>query len=391
MSDSLRSQMPGLKNKFYFNYGGQGPLPSQSLNEITKSWQKIQELGPFTSNVWPYINKEIIKTKQKLAEQFGVKPKYISLSENISTGMILPLWGINIDRGDELLISDCEHPGVVAASREFCRRNNLKFRIFPIQKIKFLDKKVIINELEKYINKDTKILIISHILWNFGYEMPLKEISIELNRLQKKPFLLVDGAQSFGHIEINEKVKFSDVYAVTSHKWACGPEGLGAFYVSERFIKNSNPTIVGWKSLKREQGIYEPHENLFHNDARKFEIATSCIPLLTGLRQSISLIEKDCSGFKKHNLITSMSNKLWNHLKEIDKVNLIMNNPIQNGIVSFDIKDIDDKNNFVYKLGLKNIWIRVIEDPQWFRVCIHQMTTEDEIELLVDEIKSIIL
>ena len=391
MSDNLRSLMPGLKNKFYFNYGGQGPLPSPSLNKITQSWQKIQELGPFTSNVWPYINKEIIKTKQQIAEQFGVKPKYISLSENISTGMILPLWGINIEKDDELLISDCEHPGVVAASREFCRRNNLKFRIFPIQKIKNFDKKLIINELGKYINKNTKIFIISHILWNFGYEMPLKEISIELDRLPKKPFLLVDGAQSFGHIDINEKVKFSDVYAVTSHKWACGPEGLGAFYVSERFIKNSNPTIIGWKSLKREQGIYEPHENLFHNDARKFEIATSCIPLLTGLRQSISLIEKDCSGFKKHNLITSMSNKLWNHLKEIDKVNLIMNSPIQNGIVSFDIKEIDDKNNFVYKLGLKNIWIRVIEDPQWFRVCIHQMTTEDEIELLVDEIKSIIL
>ena len=391
MSDNLRSLMPGLKNKFYFNYGGQGPLPSQSLNKITRSWQKIQELGPFTNNVWPYINKEIIKTKQKLAEQFGVKPKYISLSENISTGMILPLWGINIDRGDELLISDCEHPGVVAASREFCRRNNLKFRIFPIQKIKTLNKKVIINELGKYINKNTKIFIISHILWNFGYEMPLKEINIELNRLPKKPFILVDGAQSFGHIKINEKVKFSDVYAITSHKWACGPEGLGAFYVSERFIKNSNPTIVGWKSLKREQGIYEPHENLFHNDARKFEIATSCIPLLSGLRESISIIEKDCNGYKKHNLITSMSNKLWNHLNELDEVNLIMNRPIQNGIVSFDIKKINDKNNFVYKLGLKNIWIRVIEDPQWFRVCIHQMTTEDEIELLVDEIKSIIL
>ncbi len=391
MSDNLRSLMPGLKNKLYFNYGGQGPLPSTSLNEITRSWQKIQELGPFTGNVWPYINKEIIKTKQKIAEQFGVKPKYISLSENISTGMILPLWGINIDNDDELLISDCEHPGVVAASREFCRRNNLKFRIFPIQKIKNLNKKEIINELGKYINKNTKILIISHILWNFGYEMPLKEISIELNRLQKKPFLLVDGAQSFGHIEINEKVKFSDVYAVTSHKWACGPEGLGAFYVSERFIKNSSPTIVGWKSLKREQGIYEPHENLFHNDARKFEIATSCIPLLSGLRQSISLIEQDCKGLKKQNLITSMSNKLWNHLNEIDDINLIMNRPLQNGIVSFDIKKIDDKNNFIYKLGLKNIWIRVIEDPKWFRACIHQMTTEDEIELLVDEIKSIIL
>ena len=141
----------------------------------------------------------------------------------------------------------------------------------------------------------------------------------------------------------------------------------------------------------RDRGIYEPHENLFHNDARKFEIATSCIPLLSGLRQSISLIEQDCKGLKKQNLITSMSNKLWNHLNEIDDINLIMNGPLENGIVSFDIKKIDDKNNFINKLGLKNIWIRVIEDPKWFRVCIHQMTTEDEIELLVDEIKSIIL
>ncbi len=391
MSNNLRDLIPGLQNKFYFNYGGQGPLPSPSLNEIIKSWQKIQELGPFTSNVWPFINKEIIKTKQKISEQLGVKPKYISLSENISSGMILPLWGINVEEGDELLISDCEHPGIVAASREFCRRNNLKFKIFPIQKIKNLDKKALIYELEKYINKNTKILIISHILWNFGYEIPLEEIRNELNRFPKKPYLIVDGAQSFGHIEINEKVKFSDIYAVTSHKWACGPEGLGAFYVSERFIKNSNPTIIGWKSLKREQGIYEPYENLFHDDARKFEIATSCIPLLSGLRESISLIEKDLNGLIKQKLITSMSNKLWNHLNQIEGVSLIMKRPIKNGIISFDIKNINDKNNFVHKLGLKNIWIRVIEDPQWFRVCIHQMTTQDEIELLVEEIKNIIL
>ena len=50
--------------------------------------------------------------------------------------MILPFWGIKVEEGEELLISDCEHPGVVAASREFCRRNKLIFKILPIQKIK---------------------------------------------------------------------------------------------------------------------------------------------------------------------------------------------------------------------------------------------------------------
>ena len=387
MKDNLRNLIPGLKNKYYFNYGGQGPLPEPSLNEIIKSWRKIQELGPFTNNVWTFMNQEIFKTKQKISEQFGVKPKFIALSENISTGMILPLWGIKVNEGDELLISDCEHPGIVAASREFCRRNNLKFTILPIQKIITLNNESFLDELEKYLNKNTKIFIISHILWNFGFESPLKEISYKLNKLPQKPYLLVDGAQSFGHIDIKDLVSFSDIYAITSHKWACGPEGLGAFYVSERFIKNASPTIIGWKSLKKEKGIYEQHENLFHNDARKFEIATSCIPLLSGLRKSISLLERDCNGVSKHNLITAMSNKLWKDLSKIEEVDLVMKTPITNGIVSFDIKKIINKNQFIENLGLKNIWIRVIEDPQWFRVCIHQMTTTEEIDFLVKEIK----
>jgi len=390
MSIKLRSLIPSLSDKIYFNYGGQGPLPTPSLQKIINSWEKLQKLGPFTNNVWPYIHNEIILTKKILANLMGVNLKNIALSENISTGMVLPLWGIDFLEGDEILISDCEHPGIVAASRELCQRLKLKLTIFPIQKIRHLDDQVIINELKKYLKKNTKILIISHILWNFGYEIPLKQLKHELEKVNKNSYLIVDGAQSFGHIEIKENVRYSDLYAITSHKWACGPEGLGAFYVSDRFIKNTRPTIIGWKSLKKEQGIYEPSENLLHEDARKFEIATSCIPLLAGLRESLSLFAENTSSKEKNKNISIMSNKLWFQLSEFNDVDLVLKYPLKNGIVSFSINKIIDKNKFVKQLGLKNIWIRVIEDPKWFRVCIHQISTEKEIELLINEIKLLI-
>ncbi len=390
MSIKLRSLIPSLSDKIYFNYGGQGPLPTPSLQKIINSWEKLQKLGPFTNNVWPYIHNEIILTKKILANLMGVNLKNIALSENISTGMVLPLWGIDFLEGDEILISDCEHPGIVAASRELCQRLKLKLTIFPIQKIRHLDDQVIINELKKYLKKNTKILIISHILWNFGYEIPLKQLKHELEKVNKNSYLIVDGAQSFGHIEIKENVRYSDLYAITSHKWACGPEGLGAFYVSDRFIKNTRPTIIGWKSLKKEQGIYEPSENLLHEDARKFEIATSCIPLLAGLRESLSLFEENTSSKEKNKNISVMSNKLWFQLSEFNDIDLVLKYPLKNGIVSFSINKIIDKNKFVKQLGLKNIWIRVIEDPKWFRVCIHQISTEKEIELLINEIKLLI-
>ena len=60
---NLRSLMPDLQNKKYFNYGGQGPLPDPSLNKIIDSWKTIQELGPFASEVWPYIAKETYLTR----------------------------------------------------------------------------------------------------------------------------------------------------------------------------------------------------------------------------------------------------------------------------------------------------------------------------------------
>jgi len=65
------------------------------------------------------------------------------------------------------------------------------------------------------------------------------------------------------HINIEKEVFYSDLYSITSHKWACGPEGLGAIYVSDRFIHETDPTIIGWKSLKKEQGIYEPSDIFF--------------------------------------------------------------------------------------------------------------------------------
>ena len=77
MSDKLRELIPSLKNKYYFNYGGQGPLPKPSLNAIMRSWEIIQEIGPFTNDIWPFIFQEIIKTKTILSNSLGVSIKNI--------------------------------------------------------------------------------------------------------------------------------------------------------------------------------------------------------------------------------------------------------------------------------------------------------------------------
>ena len=62
----FRDLCPALANKTYFNYGGQGPLPTPSLEAINQSWRTIQELGPFTTDVWPFIEQETSRLRSPL-------------------------------------------------------------------------------------------------------------------------------------------------------------------------------------------------------------------------------------------------------------------------------------------------------------------------------------
>ncbi|KGG12981.1 MULTISPECIES: aminotransferase class V-fold PLP-dependent enzyme [Prochlorococcus] len=388
--------MPALANKSYFNYGGQGPLPEPSLNAIISSWEKIQELGPFTNQVWPYVTKEVELTRNKLANLCGVNKHQIALTENVTSGCILPIWGLPLSAGERILISDCEHPGVVSACKELARRKNLEIDILPVQTLRHgidnQDKNTteLLRALDVALKEETRLVVLSHLLWNTGVIMPIVEVAEKLSSHACRPFLLVDAAQSFGQIPIQDAASKADIYAFTSHKWACGPEGLGGVAISQRVIENAHPTLVGWKSLKNEGSIYDHEANPFHADARRFEIATSCVPLLAGLRCSLELLEKEGDVMERLKRINQMSARLWEKLRAIDGIDLVLAGRPSTGLVSFSTATKYSSYELVKKLGDKGLWIRVLEDPEWLRACIHITTTAEEIDNLAESLKTLI-
>ncbi len=393
---NLRRSMPALSNKCYFNYGGQGPLPNLSLSAIKKSWEKIQELGPFTSNVWPYIASEIHFTRKKLAQICGVQPNRLSLSENVTSGCILPLLGLPISEGDQILISDSEHPGIVASCQELASRKKLEISILPVKKYREGIEKIlnieagILRDLDEFIKPNTRLVVISHLLWNTGQVMPIPSIAKRLSIHKNKPFLLVDAAQSFGHIPIKEAASVADIYAFTGHKWACGPEGLGGIALSERVLSESNPTLVGWRSLVNEESFNINHQPEFHKDGRRFEVATSCIPLMAGLRTSLTLLEEEGDDQERLSQILRKSDRLWNNLKEISGVNVLLQGSPPAGIVSFTLLKKIMPKEIVKRLGESKIWIRNIEEPPCLRACIHVPSTDEEIKILSSAISEMV-
>ena len=388
-TNKLRSQCPALLNKTYFNYGGQGPLPTPSLEAIQASWRRIQELGPFTTDVWPFIGAEVSSTRRRLAQLCGVAPHRLALSENVTSGCVLPLWGLPFDSDDRLLISDCEHPGVVAACVELARREGLAIDTLPVKQLRGDQPSTdagVMDALEQSLTPRSRLVVLSHLLWNTGQIMPIPAVAERLAQHPQAPYLLVDAAQSFGQIPVQDAAAAADIYAFTGHKWACGPEGLGGVALSERVLNEGQPTVIGWRSLQDESKADLSSSDPFHHDSRRFEVATSCVPLMAGLRCSLELLDQEGSAETRLMRIRQLSGDLWSGLREMPGVKPLMEVPPASGLVSFQLSCDAAPAEVVQQLGQQGLWIRDLADPSCLRACTHVTTTEAETEALTTAI-----
>ena len=386
---AFRDHCPALLNKTYFNYGGQGPLPTPSLEAIQTSWRRIQELGPFTTDVWPFIGAEVSSTRRRLAQLCGVAPHRLALSENVTSGCVLPLWGLPFAAGDRLLISDCEHPGVVAACVELARREGLEIDALPVQQLRGDHSSTdagVMDALEQSLTPRTRLVVLSHLLWNTGQIMPITAVAERLALHPQSPYLLVDAAQSIGQIPVQQAAAAADIYAFTGHKWACGPEGLGGVALSERVLEQGQPTVIGWRSLRDESKADLSSSDPFHHDSRRFEVATSCVPLMAGLRCSLDLLEQEGSSEARLGRILQLSRDLWGTLEQLPGVSPLLEVPPASGLVSFQLSKGPACGEVVKQLGSQGLWIRDLADPACLRVCTHVTTGGKEIETLVEAI-----
>ncbi len=387
--------MPALANKTYFNYGGQGPLPEGSLQAITEAFVTIQRLGPFSGAVWPFVNRTVTDLRQRLAGWFGVGPHRVACTENVTSGCGLPLWGLPWTAGEELLLGDGEHPGVVAACHELARRHGLTISTLPVGDLRGSPEAAataVLDRLGQALTPRTRLVVLSHLLWNTGQLMPIGAVAARLAEQPARPWLLVDAAQSLGSVPVAEAAAAADIYACTGHKWCCGPEGLGAVVLSERLLETASPTLIGWRSLSNENAA----GGSFHRDARRFEVATSCIPLFAGLDASLQLLESAGDAEQRLALIRARSGQLWQGLQSIKGLRTLLTVPPPAGLVSFLLEGADAGSAasltpaaLVERLGERNLWLRTLEDPPCVRACTHLVTSAAEVDQLLEALQSL--
>ncbi len=381
----MHDKFPALSNKSYFNYGGQGPLPQAALDAIFGAYQQIQSQGPFGLKTSKLVIQESNLTRQAIALELGAAAGSIALTENVTAGCNIALWGINWQPGDRILVSDCEHPGIIASIKEICRRFQVSIDFFPL--LATLNSGDPVEVITKHLQPQTRLVVFSHVLWNTGQVLPLAKMAAAIHQYSQatdRIYVLVDAAQSVGLLPLNLDELGIDFYAFTGHKWWCGPEGVGGLYIRPEIIEDLNPTFIGWRSLD-----YSQPELPLINDARRYEVATSAYPLYAGLRASIELHQAWGSSIDRATKIISSATHLWDHLQQVPGIKCLNQTAPQSGLVSFQVESINH-GKLVQSLEAKDFYLRTIVDPDCIRACTHYFTTTAEIDELIQCLSKLI-
>ncbi|MBD2108903.1 aminotransferase class V-fold PLP-dependent enzyme [Nodosilinea sp. FACHB-13] len=385
-----RQQFPALRGKQYFNYGGQGPMAQATLDAIFQAHQRIQEMGPFSGATNQWIMAEAAQTRAAIAAELGTTADTITLTEDVTVGCNIPLWGIAWNTGDHMLLSDCEHPGVIAAVQEICRRFGVTYSLCPLlETVNGGDPAAVVAD---HLQPNTRLLVISHILWNTGQVLPLERI-VEVCRDCPNPVLvLVDAAQSVGALPLDLPAFGVDFYAFTGHKWWCGPAGLGGLYVRPEAMAQIAPTFIGWRGITTDAAA---NPTGWKPNGQRYEVATSNYPLLAGVRAAIAHQAEWGTAAQRYQRLVELSQRLWLQLQELPYLRPVRQTPPDSGLVSFWILENGEPSpawhkRLVDELEGQNIFLRTLQAPNCVRACTHYLTLESEIDGLVAAIKSIL-
>ncbi|MEO1690506.1 MAG: aminotransferase class V-fold PLP-dependent enzyme [Cyanobacteria bacterium J06631_6] len=378
-----RQQFPGLTNKTYFNFGGQGTMPEASLQAIIDTHRHIQAVGPFSGQINSWLNAKVNLLRQAIALELAAAPETITLTENVTAGCNIAMWGIDWQAGDRILMTDCEHPGIIATVEEIKRRFEVEVDICSMMDT--LNEGDPVAVIENRLTENTRLVVLSHLLWNTGQVLPLKAIAQACHNYSSKHTIrvMVDAAQSVGSLDLNLPELEIDYYAFTGHKWLCGPAGVGGLYISQEAFSDLNPTFIGWRGVEMND---RGKPIAWKEDGSKFEVATSAYPEYEGLRKAIAIHQRWGTKSDRYQRICELSNYLWSELQKIERVSCLKATPPEAGLVSFQVTNIAHKK-LVDTLEQKGFLLRTIADPDCIRACVHYLTLPEECDRLLGAIK----
>ncbi len=197
-----------------------------------------------------------------------------------SINLVASTWGRkNIKAGDEIIISTMEHHSNIVPWQLLCEEKGAVLKVIPVND----QGELLMDEYEKLLGPKTKFVSVVHVSNALGTVNPVKKI-IDLAHAAGA-LVLVDGAQSAVHLDIDVQQLNTDFFAFSSHK-LYGPTGVGVLYGKKQLLEAMPPFQGGGEMIKEVSFAKTTYADLPY----KFEAGTPNIADTVVFKTAIDFI-----------------------------------------------------------------------------------------------------
>ena len=272
----IRRQFLIPEDEVYLNNGTVGSSPTPVLRAVFDGYTKTEEMDQTDPENYPIWGYEPYNAyRDPLAAFIGCTRDELALVRNATEANSYIANGIDMKPGDEVLMTDQEHPSGEQPWRLKAKRYGVVVKMVTLPK-PVTSPAEVLNLFNDAITPRTRVIFFSHITTATGVVLPAKELSA-LGR-SKGILVAVDGAHVPGMMPLNVHDIRCDMYSGSPHKWLMAPKGSGFLYVRDQVIDQvwSTVTTAGWDDPKIR--------------AERFQrIGSSNVPSLMGFRASIQM------------------------------------------------------------------------------------------------------
>lgn len=197
--------------------------------------------------------------------------------------LVAATWGrANVKAGDEIIISTMEHHSNIVPWQVLCEEKGAVLKVIPVN-----DKgEIIWEEFLKLVSPKTKLISIVHVSNALGTVNPVKAIIAEARKVGA--VVMVDGAQSTVHLDIDVQDMDCDFFAFSSHKMY-GPTGIGVLYGKKALLQEM-PVYQGGGEMIKEVTFAK---TTFNELPYKYEAGTPNIADTVALKAAIDFINEN--------------------------------------------------------------------------------------------------
>lgn len=380
MSKDISADFP-ISNKIYLNNASVSLMPSQSINAMNDFLISYNSLGPDSNDSASLIEEKLNNVRKIIAKIICCKSEEVILTQSTTDGINIVANGLSFDDSSNIIIRGMTHEHHSNFYPWIKLKNKISVRNLPIDSNGFFK----LDDLKSNVDNNTKLLAISHALYNTGSILPVEKIS---DSLEKEIPFFIDSAQTIGCIGTHDVSKLGcDFMSFNGSKWLCGPMGTGLFY-----CKKESSELLEPKTIGGESAIIENDNNLIFKDLpEKFQTGFRNYVGIVGLESSVKyLLNFGMENIRKKN--QNLSNIFRDELMKIPDV--VLYGPEdpdkRTSIVSFNIKNFDSEK-VVKKLEKQNIIlaVREIMEKKIIRVSPHFFNNESDMLKVIDEIKKL--